>query len=366
MSKDRKLILIFKQLKKKVKEVIFNVVQSNVKGGVEEVFTSYSKILHNSNFKIICLTPQNFPYNDILTKEGIDRININIKGHYDIFATIKLFKLIKKYQPKLIIGHNGRVFSILNILKKIFKVKTKILAVNHSGKSKRLLDFDYIIGIAKHITQNIKKEGFKGEIKTIYNAIKVKKFKRIKKTNKIFTFGVLSRLSPEKNIELILESFSEFLNKVNSNSKLIIAGEGEEKEKLQNITNKLKIADKVEFIGWVDDKNKQDFFNKINVFLQASTQETFGISIIESFNYYCPVISSKAKGPIEIIRHNKTGFLFDVTKKDSLFLEMNKIYKKQDKLEIITKNANQDLVEKFSFETMANSLTKFVKSCISH
>ncbi len=346
-----------------MKSLIFNITQSNVKGGMEKVFVDYAQILNNSNFKIICLTSKSFPDNKTLDKEKIQRINFNIKGHFDVLATIKLFILIKKYKPSLIIAHNGRAFGVLNLLRKIFKIRTKILAVSHGGKVKRLLNFNYAIGVANHVTNNIKKHNFKGETQTIYNGIKIVKSKKIQKNNKIFTFGVMSRLSIEKNIQITIKSFANFVQKVNKNSNLIIAGEGEEKEKLLKLTKNLKITDKVKFIGWID--NQEKFFNQIDIFIQSSTKESFGISIIEAFNYFCPVIASNIQGPKEIIANNKTGFLFDPNSEKSLFLKMKNSYQKQDSLKEISKNAHKTLIEKFSYDTMAKSLTKFINSILT-
>jgi L-malate glycosyltransferase len=341
-------------------KIIFNIVQSNVKGGLESVFLDYSNIIKSDkNYKIICLTSKNFPHNKEIENNDISRINLNIKGHFDLFATIKLYFLVKKYQPDLIIGHNGRVFSIINILKNIFRIKNKTLAVSHGGNVKRLLNFDYAVGVANHITKNIKEKNSKIIAKTIYNGIKIVKFnKKAKKETNIFTFGMMSRLSKEKNIDLAVESFAQFQRKINQNSQLLIAGEGEEKERLLNLCHKFNIENQVKFIGWIS--KKEDFFNKIDIFLQSSNKESFGLAILESFNYLTPVISSNVSGPKEIIKNNKTGFLFDSNNLNSILTEMQNSYKNIDNLNNISQNAYQDLINNFSHEIMSKNLLNFI------
>lgn len=342
--------------------VIFNILQSNTKGGMENIFIDYAKILNSANFKIICLTSTDFPENQILDLEKIQRINLNIKGHFDLLAAFKLFFLVKKYQPNLIIAHNGRSFATLNILKKLLALKTKILAVSHGGNVKRLLGFDYAIGVASHITQNIKDRNFKGEIKTIYNGLKITPVKTGLKQNKIFTFGTLSRLSLEKNIALTLKAFAKFNQKINRNSKLIIGGEGPEKENLIKLTRDLDVADKVDFIGWISDKEK--FFNQIDIFVQSAFKEPFGLTIIESFNYQCPVLAADSGGPKEIIKNNYSGFLFKTNSEKSLFLKMKQIYENKGDFPKIRKQALKELKNKFSYEIMAGSLIKFINSAL--
>ncbi|MDA9231081.1 glycosyltransferase [Rickettsiales bacterium] len=343
-------------------KIIFNIVQSNVKGGLESVFLDYSDIINsNKDYKIICLTSKNFPHNKEIENNNIKRINLDIKGHFDIFASIKLYFLIKKHQPSLIIGHNGRVFAALNIIKKLFRIKNKTLAISHGGNVKRLLNFDYAIGVASHITQNIKEKDSKIITKTIYNGIKIEDFKqKTTKKDNLFTFGMMSRLSSEKNIDLAITAFTNFYQNINSSSQLIIAGEGEEKERLLKLCHKFNIENQVQFIGWTS--NKEDFFNKIDVFLQTSIKESFGLSVLESFNYFTPVISSNAKGPKEIITNNKTGFLFDSENQNSLLEKMKYIYKNFNKGQNIAQNAHKDLLNKFSYEIMSKNLLNFIKN----
>ena len=346
-----------------MKQTIFNIVQSNAGGGMENIFIDYAKILNEANFKVICLSSSKFPQNNILDKEKIPRIDLNIKGHFDILATIKLFILIKKYQPKLIIAHNGRVFATLNLVKKLFKIKTRILAVSHGGNVKRLLNFNYAIAVANHIALNIQNKGFKGIVETIYNGIKIIDFAKNKESNEVFTFGMMSRLSPEKNIEIALKSFAKFAKETNKNAQLLIAGEGREKENLLKLAKELKIENKVKFIGWTQDK--AGFFNQIDIFIQSSLNEPFGLTILEGFNHFTPVIAATVCGPREIIKNNETGFLFEIkNSEEDLFLKMEFVFKNPKILKKISKKAHEDLVENFSYKKMSNSLIDFVKESL--
>jgi glycosyltransferase involved in cell wall biosynthesis len=345
-----------------MKPIIFNLLQSNSKGGMENIFLEYSKILNKNDYKVVCLISKNFIFKKELEENKITTHILNIKGHFDIFASIKFYFLVNKYSTKIIMAHNGRNFSCINLCKKIFGLKkAKIIAVSHGGNVKRLLNFDYVIAVAKHIEKNIQINGFGGKVKTIYNGIKLSKNKKIsKKENSVFTFGALSRLSNEKNIALLIESFASFNKKINKESELIIAGDGEERGSLENLAKRLNIKDKIKFIGWIGDK--EEFFSRIDVLIQPSKKESFGISAIESFKHSTPVISSNAKGPKEIIQDNYNGFLFDINKKEDLFLKMEEVHQRKGDLEKITSQAYQDLVNKFSYKKMSEDLVAFLKN----
>ncbi|MDA0902175.1 MAG: glycosyltransferase [Proteobacteria bacterium] len=342
--------------------IIFNLVQSNTNGGMENVFMDYARIINKSKHQLFCLTSSNFPQNYILDQEQITRITLNIKGHFDIVAAIKLFLLIKKHKPALIIAHNGRAFAALNLAKKLFPINTPILAISHGGNPKRLLKFDYVASVAKHITDNIINKGFKGKAVTIYNGIKIAQFTKRRTANKAFTFGMMSRLSPEKNIEIALKAFAKFIQQTNQNSQLIIAGEGKEKENLVELSKALNITDKVQFVGWTNDLGA--FFNEIDVFIQSSLNEPFGLTILEGFNHYTPVIAANVCGPKEIIKNGTSGFLFDADKKDDLLIQMQYVFNNQQELPKVAKNAHDSLMADFSYEKMSQSLSALINQIV--
>ena len=345
-------------------KTIFNIIcSSTIGGGMEDIYLEYSKIINKkiskNNSKLVCIFPENFCHLGLIKNENISCESLNIKGHFDIFAALKLWKIYKKYSPNLIICHSGRVFATINLCKKFFNIKSKIIAVNHGGNPKRILNFDGIITVAKHIEKRIIDAGFSGKILTIYNGIKIKEDEP-KNKNIIFNFGLLSRLSSEKNFPLAIKNFAKFNRQIDNNSRLIIAGEGPEKENLLNLIKQEKIENNVEFIGWINDLEK--FFDKVDVFIHPALYEPFGLVILQSMNHFTPVIAANNCGPAEIINHKIDGFLFDINDENSLFENMKFCYHNQDKLPKIAIIAKNTLKKRFSKEIMANNLVKFIEN----
>ncbi|MFT6106827.1 MAG: glycosyltransferase involved in cell wall biosynthesis [Rickettsiales bacterium] len=339
-------------------KTVFNIVQSEAKGGgMENIFFDYSRIIQNNkNVRLICLVPEKFCHLESLKQENIKIEFLRIRGHFDIFASLKLFFLIKKYSPELIIAHNGRSFAAVNLCKKLIG-NFKSIAVSHGGSIKRTLGFDRIICVANHIEKRVVKENFKGDCATIFNGHKIVPFVK-DKTSEIFTFGILSRISKEKNIDGAIRQFQKFHSQINQNSRLIIAGKGYEEENLKKLVNTLNLTNVVDFIGW--SKNKSDFFNKIDVFLQPALNEPFGITILESFNYQTLVVACNSDGPKEIIKNGFSGYLFKIDDENSLFEAMKKSYLNQDDSNNIIKNASLELEKKFSFEVMQSKLLDYL------
>ena len=87
---------------------------------------------------------------------------------------------------------------------------------------------------------------------------KLKKLKLKLKGKKII--GTISRLVPQKRIDLMIQAFSKYNLSYEKNSFLIIVGQGPQKENLKELSKKLRINDKIIWIDYLDDI-KSFFFN---------------------------------------------------------------------------------------------------------
>jgi len=119
----------------------------------------------------------------------------------------------------------------------------------------------------------------------------------------------VSRLSKFKNIDFLLHAFSA-IKDIFPDYRLVIAGEGEEKENLENIALNLGLQSSVIFKGKVSDEVLSDLYKKSRVTILCSKDEPFGLIPVESMMHYTPVIAHNSGGPRETIIHNETGFLY--------------------------------------------------------
>ncbi|WP_032122696.1 glycosyltransferase family 4 protein [Clostridium amazonitimonense] len=102
----------------------------------------------------------------------------------------------------------------------------------------------------------------------------------------LFTVGVRKI----KNIEVILENFVK--NKsLYEKSYLLVAGENDT-DYAKEIINKYKEYKNIRFIGYVDTNMMNNIYSEMDIFIQISKFETFGMSIVESLLHKKPVIIS--------------------------------------------------------------------------
>ena len=179
---------------------------------------------------------------------------------------------------------------------------------------------DYYIGVSDPMTELLIDRNFPATgIYTIYNGIdfvtplkfvsRQEFFSSIgfKVENGDIVAGIAARLSPVKDIPTLLRAMAIAYKKAD-NLKLVIAGDGEDAEKLKQMAAALGIAEKVCFAGWLSDINS--FYNAIDINLLTSISETFPYALTEGTRMKKATVASRVGGVPVLIDHGVNGFIF--------------------------------------------------------
>tara|TARA_R110000744_G_scaffold376553_1_gene490858 strand:+ start:538 stop:1626 length:1089 start_codon:yes stop_codon:yes gene_type:complete len=160
-----------------------------------------------------------------------------------------------------------------------------------------------------------------------------------KEDNIILNVG---RLCPQKAQDILIRAFALTQN---NGWKLIIAGEGEDRSKLEKLINELKLIDKVKLAGRV--KEIAQIYTQAKIFAFSSVYEGFPNALIEAMYFGIPCISTDCPtGPAELIVDGENGFLTPI----------NHVEEFAGKLEILM--TNKDLREKFA-DKSAEAVSQF-------
>ncbi|WP_413481874.1 glycosyltransferase [Mammaliicoccus vitulinus] len=165
--------------------------------------------------------------------------------------------------------------------------------------------------------------------------------------NKIDQFCYVGRISKEKQIDQIIKAFSKYINKGNE-SKLLLYGKDEngEMNTLLKLVKELNLGKYVEFKGYTN--NPKEVFKESIASILTSKFEGFGLTIMESLNNGCPVISYDIKyGSNELIQDYKNGILVEKNNIDELANAMQRARNKPLK--------DVKLSKKFSEEAAINN-----------
>ena len=257
---------------------------------------------------------------------------------YIIFKSFfPLIKILKEKKPDYLIIHLITSLPLLLFSFKNFKTK---LILRISGLPKMTLFRKFLWKLAiKNIYKiscptfdtykNLSKFKFLREKLYVLNdpIININEIQKLRKKetiieerlnqiilNKKFFLSV-GRFTKQKNYLFYLNCIPEIL-KLDPELYFIFIGEGEDKKKFLEISDKLNISDRIYIISHT--KNVHYFMKKAKALVLTSLWEDPGFVLVEAGYNNCQVLSSNCpNGPIEIIGEDG-GYLFESNSKNSL------------------------------------------------
>ncbi len=126
-----------------------------------------------------------------------------------------------------------------------------------------------------------------------------------------------SNLRPVKNIPFLLYSWARFISKRRiQDCHLMIIGDGEEREDLEQIVAELEIGDSVTFTGQIREDEIPSYTKAGDVLLLPSLKESFGLVNLEAMHAGNPIIASNVGGIPEVVSHGVNGYLFTIGNQD--------------------------------------------------
>jgi glycosyltransferase involved in cell wall biosynthesis len=118
----------------------------------------------------------------------------------------------------------------------------------------------------------------------------------------------VGRLGKEKNVYFLLDAFAK-LHQENPKTKLILVGDGPEREPLRSHAEKLHILDVVVFCGYLGHEDVFVAYAASDVILFPSKTETQGLSLLEGMSIGKPAVCLNALGVKQLLENECGGFL---------------------------------------------------------
>jgi len=179
------------------------------------------------------------------------------------------------------------------------------------------------------------------------------------KDEKIITH--ISNFRKVKRIDDVINSFN-LINK-EINSKLILLGDGPERIKAEKLCDELNLNEKVLFLGASNETAK--ILCLSDVFILASTTESFGLVALEAMASSVPVVSTNSGGLPEVNKDGFSGYLSDVGDINNMAKNAIKILKDSTKLINFKKNAKQQ-ANKFDVHNIVPHYEDIYKKTLSN
>lgn len=125
-------------------------------------------------------------------------------------------------------------------------------------------------------------------------------------------FFCAGRLEFRKRYDLAISAM-DLLSKgaLAGRAQLLIAGEGKERSRLEQMVKSADLQNCVTFLGWLEHEEALRALNHSDVFIHPADWEPYGVSILEALAYGKPVIASdKTMAAVDRVKSGVSGFFF--------------------------------------------------------
>lgn len=277
---------------------------------------------------IFCIEEPIGPWGIELQNQGVKITAKARKPGFDLTLIANINRHLKENNIDVIHCHQYTpwVYGVLAAV----GTKTKVIFTEHgrfypdSSSWKRKLINPLLCKITNHVTSISKatKEALveyenipKNRIEVIYNGIaslQVNQNETQKTRTKLgintstTIIGTIARLDPIKNHKMMLNSFAIIVKQFDD-IKLIIVGDGEERENIKTQISNLDLVNKVILTGY--DPRPQRYLELMDIYLLSSLSEGTSMTLLEAMSLGKPCIATDAGGNPEIVKNFETGLI---------------------------------------------------------
>lgn len=302
---------------------IAHVINSLGVGGAEKLLLDILPLLNKKGVKtdLILLSTDDSVFAKSISKDiNFNVINLNFKSPYNPLVIIKLLKYTRHYD--IIHSHLFPTFYYIAFIK-LFNKRLKVILTEHvtntfRSKYKLLkkLDafvfslYDIIISISDDVEKKLVSLNCSNKSILIPNGINTDLYRQAKpadlsvfNNNANINFIIqVSAFRPQKDQETLIKSLLYLPENVN----LLLVGVGPEKQKHEMLVSKLKLQNRVFFLGArIDIPN---LIKASDLVVLSTNYEGFGLAIVEGMAAGKPCIGSDVDGLREVLKNR--GILF--------------------------------------------------------
>ncbi len=227
-----------------------------------------------------------------------------------------------------------------------------------------LQNADAVLALTENMKQKMR-EIYDREISIVPNGIDLERFKispESKKKDSTKTIIFVGRLHPVKGVQYLIEAMA-IVHQESPEVKLILVGDGEERELLENLTDSLGIRECVEFAGRVPHERVQDYMNQAEVFVLPSLSEGFPVTILEAMACGLPIVATQVGGVPDVIKNGVNGYLVKAKDPNETVEALLKLLQDAQLRATISKT-NKQKVDEYSWGRVALALEKIYRESI--
>jgi glycosyltransferase involved in cell wall biosynthesis len=175
---------------------------------------------------------------------------------------------------------------------------------------------DTIVPISEYIEEDLHEIGRTDGLEVVENGVDFDELQAIPESDTDWDVIYVGRLSEHKNVDVLLDAINLASDQIETDLSCCIIGDGPEREQLEEYATELGVADRVEFLGFVEaDEDVIGNIKSASVFVLPSIREGFPNTILEANACGVPsiVVDHEENGSTAVVEDGVTGFITTVS-----------------------------------------------------
>lgn len=352
---------------------ILNILQAIGSGGVERRRLSMAKLLNKQEFelKIIC-TRKIGVFADEFKKYNVEVIEIgDLHSVFDYKQHLKVMAVVNEFKPHIIHGAVFEGVTMAAISGFLKRVPIVILEETSDPQNRRwtgnllmkllCLLADQVVGVSPAATDYLENtiHVSKQKVKLITNGVaipntvpdieKLTLKQQFSIAENEIIIGSVGRMSSDehKRFSDLIKAVAVLVNR-NLPIKLILVGDGAERNNYEKLAENLGIKNNVIFAGYQNEVGK--FYSVFDIFCLTSAFEAFGLVVAEAMLHYLPVVATSVGGIQYIVDDGKSGFLVEKFNIDEIANALAILCSDKEKRTFFGKNGYLKAIENYTEE----------------
>lgn len=198
--------------------------------------------------------------------------------------------------------------------------------------------FDLIVANSHATRRRLEADGIH-PVEVVWNGVPVRPAHRRRSIRPTIAFA--GRLVPEKGVDLLVQAFASLQARI-PEARLLIVGEGAERNRLASQISRLHLDSNVDLLGYLSRAEMEQRFDDAWVQVVPSRwEEPFGIAAAEGLMRGTALIASNTGGLAEIVQQNETGILVPPQDADALAEALFSLVENPARAELMGRNGRE-------------------------
>lgn len=177
------------------------------------------------------------------------------------------------------------------------------------------------------------------------------------------TIGYLGRIKAYKSVDHLLRAFAIVVRTM-SDARLVVVGDGDARPGLEKLADSLGVRNSIEFTGFVSSEEKVKRLQGMDLVVNPSAKEGWGLTVVEANACGVPVIASDVPGLRDSVIDGSTGWLYQYGNIDQLATKMLHVLRETEERKRVSDEAVR-WAGKFTWEASATAMLGIVEKARS-